>query len=142
MERILDWLIKLIKKIFWWIKYIIIIIFCFICHFFSKNTKLENEKNKMKEKKLQSKKKEPISSTSFKDNPTLIKNSIFGPTKETLKEKIIEFYCEKYQIKRYELTKEDEQIIEKIEEEIIPQLAKEIETKHIQNEEELKEKIK
>ena len=96
----------------------------------------------MKEKKLQSKKKEPISSTSFKDNPTLIKNSIFGPTKETLKEKIIEFYCEKYQIKRYELTKEDEQIIEKIEEEIIPQLAKEIETKHIQNEEELKEKIK
>ena len=94
MERILDWLIKLIKKIFWWIKYIIIIIFCFICHFFSKNTKLENEKNKMKEKKLQSKKKDPISSTSFKDNPTLIKNSIFGPTKETLKEKIKELSLE------------------------------------------------
>lgn len=139
---IISKLITLIKRLFYWIKYFIIILICFIYALFkSDNPKLTKEK-----KNLQLKRQELLKKTNPKFLPTthednsLINNSIFTLTEELIKEKIILFYCQEKEFKQYELTKKDDEIIKEITKKIIPQIK--LEEKYLKKEEQLEELIK
>ena len=139
---IISKLITLIKRLFYWIKYFIIILICFIYALFkSDNPKLTKEK-----KNLQLKRQELLKKTNPKSLPTthednsLINNSIFTLTEELIKEKIILFYCQEKELKQYELTKKDDEIIKEITKKIIPQIK--LEEKYLKKEEQLEELIK
>ena len=121
---IISKLITLIKRLFYWIKYFIIILICFIYALFkSDNPKLTKEKKnlQLKRQKLL-KKTNPKSLPTIHEDNSLINNSIFTLTEELIKEKIILFYCQEKELKQYELTKKDDEIIKEITKKIIPQI--------------------
>ena len=138
MKELLNKLKNFFKWLFRWLKYIIIIIIGSIYSLLKKD-------ETPKIKKLKPIKKENRSNIIEipNENPNnLTKNSIFKPTKEILKEEILIFYCKEKNIKKYELEKQDEKIIEYLEEKLIPILEKEILEKHIETKELLEEQIK
>ena len=138
IKNFFKWLLR-------WIIYSLLIFLGFIYSLFKKENNPKIEKLKQEKKiEIQKAKKvdQKIQSTPPINPDSWIKNSIFKPTKENLKEEIIHFYCEEKRIKKYALTRFDEKIIEKLEEELIPLLEKEILAKHILTEESLQEEIK
>ena len=74
-------------------------------------------------------------------NKPLVKDSILQVTKEELQKEICTFYCQELDRKESYLTKEDWEIIEILEEKLINLIAKEINSKQIKNDDELKEEI-
>lgn len=139
---IISKLITLIKRLFYWIKYFIIILICFIYALFkSDNPKLTKEKKNLQLKRQELlKKTNPNSLPTTHEDNSLINNSIFTLTEELIKEKIILFYCQEKELKQYELTKKDDEIIKEITKKIIPQIK--LEEKYLKKEEQLEELIK
>ena len=143
MKKLTYILKKLLKWIFKYFKYLILIFICFIVSLFNKD---EKEKMKTKEKEIKRKKEQTLSpkynSSELPETPhTLIQNYLFNPTKEEIKEEILKFYCEEVRIPKYKLAKENFQEIEQLEEMIIPLIEEEITKKEIKNEEALQERI-
>ncbi len=141
MKELLNKLKNFFKWVFRWLKYIIIIILGFIYSLFKKeqDITIKNKKEKIKLNKMEN------NNTIEHPNETpksLIQSSIFKPTKEILEEEILTFYLKEKNIKKYELTKLDEEIIEYLEEKLIPVLEEEIFEKHIKTKEVLEEQIK
>ena len=133
MQELLYKLKNFLKWLFRWLKYIIIIILGFIYSLFQKEKTVKLEKIKQENRPIKKEKPQSIIKT-FPETPKpLIKNSIFQLTKEELKKEITEFYCQEKNLKKDKLTKQDEKIIDELEEKI---LKKEITTK-----EEIKDEI-
>ena len=142
MKIFITRILKLLKWLFKWIKYFIIILICFIYSLFhqEKSEKLERKKENLKHE-IKREEKSSQTSTPFNDSNSLIKDSIFKITEEKLKEEIKNFYCKEKEKKVYELTKEDNEIIRKLTEILVPIITLELNKKHIPNQEKLKEKI-
>ena len=132
MKELLNKLKSFFKWLFRWLKYIMILIIGFIYSLF----KEETPTIKKGKEELKPNKKENINNITeipHENSNSLIQNSIFKPTKEMLKEEILIFYCQEKNIKKYELTKQEEEIIKYLEEKLIPILEKEILEKHSKN---------
>ena len=142
MKIFITRILKLLKWLFKWIKYFIIILICFIYSLFhqEKSEKLERKKENLNHE-IKREEKSSQTSTPFNDSNSLIKDSIFKITEEKLKEEIKNFYCKEKEKKVYELTKEDNEIIRKLTEILVPIITLELNKKHIPNQEKLKEKI-
>ena len=135
MKEILNKLKSFFRWLLRWIKYFLLLFLSLIYSLFKKEEK----------EKIETAKKENINNAfeiPFESSNNLIKNSIFKSTKEIIKEEILLFYCKEKNIKKYELEKQDEKIIEYLEEKLMPIIEKEIIQKHIKTKEDLKEKIK
>ncbi len=133
---------KLAKWLFRWLKYIVLIIICFIAYLFSgqKSSKLELKKEEIK--KVKNKKNTPNNiTTNIDTNKPLKKDTPLKLTKEELKSEIIKFYCQELEQKELYLTKEDFFIIDLLEEKIAPIIESELTKRHLKNLEEVKEKI-
>ena len=142
MKEILNKLKSFFRWLLRWIKYFLLLFLSLIYSLFKKE---EKEKIETAKKELKTAKKENINNAfeiPFESSNNLIKNSIFKSTKEIIKEEILLFYCKEKNIKKYELEKQDEKIIEYLEEKLMPIIEKEIIQKHIKTKEDLKEKIK
>ena len=142
MKSFINQIIKLLKWLFKWIKYIIIILICVIYSLFhqEKSKKLERKKENLKHE-IKKNEQRIQDSTIFNENNPLIKDSIFKITEEQIKEEIKNYYCEKKERKVYELTKEEEKEIEKLTEIILPIIVTEIKKEQILNQDKLKDKI-
>ncbi len=142
MKELLNKLKNFFKWLFRWLKYIIIIIISFIYSLLKKEETSKIEKIKKELKPIKKENRNNIIEIPNENPNNLTKNSIFKPTKEILKEEILIFYCKEKNIKKYELEKQDEKIIEYLEEKLILILEKEILEKHIETKELLEEQIK
>lgn len=142
MKELLNTLKNFFKWLFRWLKYIIIIIIGSIYSLFKKEETPKIEKIKKELKPIKKENRNNIIKLPNENPNSLIQNSIFKPTKEILKEKILIFYCKEKNIKKYELEKQDEKIIEYLKEKLIPILEKEILKKYIETKELLEEQIK
>ncbi len=142
MKSFINQIIKLLKWLFKWIKYIIIILICVIYSLFyhEESKKLERKKENLKHE-IKKNEQRIQDSTIFNENNPLIKDSIFKITKEQIKEEIKNYYCEKKERKVYELTKEEEKEIEKLTEIILPIIITEINKEQILTPDKLKENI-
>ena len=141
MKELLNKLKSFFKWLFRWLKYIMILIIGFIYSLFKEETStIKKGKEELKPNKKEN--RNNITEIPHENSNSLIQNSIFKPTKEMLKEEILIFYCQEKNIKKYELTKQEEEIIKYLEEKLIPILEKEILEKHIETKELLEEKIK
>ena len=141
MKELLNKLKNFFKWLFRWLKYIMILIIGFIYSLFKEETStIKKGKEELKPNKKEN--RNNITEIPHENSNSLIQNSIFKPTKEMLKEEILIFYCQEKNIKKYELTKQEEEIIKYLEEKLIPILEKEILEKHIETKELLEEKIK
>lgn len=141
MKELLNKLKSFFKWLFRWLKYIMILIIGFIYSLFKEETStIKKGKEELKPNKKEN--RNNITDIPHENSNSLIQNSIFKPTKEMLKEEILIFYCQEKNIKKYELTKQEEEIIKYLEEKLIPILEKEILEKHIETKELLEEKIK
>lgn len=142
MKELLNKLKNFFKWLSRWLKYIIIIIIGSIYSLFKKEETPKIEKIKKELKPIKKENRNNIIKLPNENPNSLIQNSIFKPTKEILKEEILIFYCKEKNIKKYELEKQDEKIIEYLEEKLIPILEKEILKKYIETKELLEEQIK
>lgn len=142
MKSFINQIIKLLKWLFKWIKYIIIILICVIYSLFhqEKSKKLERKKENLKHE-IKKNEQRIQDSTIFNENNPLIKDSIFKITEEQIKEEIKNYYCEKKERKVYEFTKEEEKEIEKLTEIILPIIVTEINKEQILTPDKLKENI-
>ena len=142
MQNLLSKIIKRLKWLFKWTKYLIIILIGFIYFLFhqEKSVKLEHKKEKLKDKMKNSAKPYHSSLPSDEEN-FLIKDTLFKMTDREIKEEIKYFYCKEKEKRIYELTKKDNERIEKLTEVILPMIVIEINEKYISSQEQLKENI-
>ena len=118
MKELLNKLKSFFKWLFRWLKYIMILIIGFIYSLFKEETPtIKKGKEELKPNKKEN--RNNITDITHENSNSLIQNSIFKPTKEMLKEEILIFYCQKKNIKKYELTKQEEEIIKYLEEPIL-----------------------
>ena len=125
--KLIENLKKFIRWLFRWLKYIILIIICFIAYLFSgkKSSKLGPKKEEIKKVKNKKNTTDNITAN-INTNKPLIKDSILKLSKEELRTEIIKFYCQELEQKELYLTKEDFEIINLLEEKIAPVIESEL----------------
>lgn len=142
MQNLLNKIKLFLKWLFKWLKYIIILVIGFIYSLFKKDDISKIAQLKEKTKPNNKAKDKIIFEISSENHQPLIKNSVFHLTVEKLKEEIVECYCNEKRIKKYELTKEDDKLIDELEIIILPIIEEEFLKKNFTPEEKLKEEIK